>query len=210
MRSGPAGIHANDCLKVACGQLLSAIASNLPAARGVVFGRRWPVDRFEGFGEFVAARGAALSRTAYLLTGDHHAAADLLQAALVATAVHWRRVVQGGNPEAYVRRAMVNQRTSWWRRNRRVVGADRLPEPVTGDESEQTAQRISLARVMATLPARQRAVIVLRFYEDYSVEQTARAMGCSAGTVKSQTHLALARLRALIGDLAVDRTGVPQ
>lgn len=75
------------------------------------------------------------------------------------------------------------------------------------DESDRTAQRVSLARALASLPRRQRAVVVLRFYEDYSVEQTAEAMGCSAGTVKSQSHLALARLRALVADLRFDRTG---
>lgn len=86
------------------------------------------MDRFEGFSEFVAARGPALSRTAYLLTGDHETAAELLQAALVATAMHWRRVARGGNPEAYLRKAMVNQRTSWWRRNRMVGSARRRSE----------------------------------------------------------------------------------
>src|SRR5690242_20776697 len=80
--------------------------------------RRCHVDRFEGFAEFVLARGHALSRMAYLLTGDHQLAEDLLQQALTRTAAHWRRVIAGGNPEGYVRRVMLNERTSWWRRRR--------------------------------------------------------------------------------------------
>ncbi|MFC0527439.1 sigma factor [Phytohabitans kaempferiae] len=104
------------------------------------------MDRYEGLREFVVARGAALSRTAYLLTGDHQLAEDLLQHALVKTAVHWRRVVAGGNPEGYVRRVMVNERTSRWRRGRHVdvrglAAGDELggAAPVPGDEAEAAA-----------------------------------------------------------------------
>ncbi|MGN9911211.1 SigE family RNA polymerase sigma factor [Phytohabitans sp. LJ34] len=164
------------------------------------------MDRYEGLREFVVARGPALSRTAYLLTGDHTLAEDLLQHALAKTAAHWRRVVEGGNPEGYVRRVMVNERTSRWRRRRYVEVSDAaagdLPGPA--DEAEAAVRRISLRRALAALPPRQRAVVVLRFFEDLSEAQTAEAMGCSVGTVKSQTHDALARLRALAPDLLAD------
>jgi len=163
------------------------------------------VDRYEGFREFVLARGPALSRTAYLLTGDHQLAEDLLQQALTRTAVHWPRVFAGGNPEGYVRRAMVNERTSWWRRRRYTeVGAGALAAPgaaAVADAADSVVRRIALARALAQLPVRQRAVLVLRFFEDLTEAQTAEVLGCSVGTVKSQAHDALARLRALAPDM---------
>jgi RNA polymerase sigma-70 factor (sigma-E family) len=170
------------------------------------------MERYEGLSEFVLTRGPALSRTAYLLTGDHQLAEDLLQQALAKTAAHWRRVQAGGNPEGYVRRVMVNERTSWWRRRRYVEvagpAADEVlaagPAPGTSDEAEAAVRRISLRRALAALPARQRAVIVLRFFEDLTEAQTADVMGSSVGTVKSQTHAALQRLRALAPDLLAD------
>ena len=164
------------------------------------------MDRYEGFGEFVAARGAALSRTAYLLMGDHHAAADLLQAALEHTALHWRRVAAGGDPEAYVRRAMVNQRTSWWRRDRRVVAHGDVPERSVEDEFGRSDDRISFAAALRALAPRQRIVVVLRFYEDLTIAETAAVLGCSEGTVKSTTYDALARLRRVLPAL-VDQNG---
>ena len=169
------------------------------------------MDRYEGLREFVVARGAALSRTAYLLTGNHQVAEDLLQHALVKTATHWRRVVAGGNPEGYVRRVMVNERTSRWRRGRHVevrgpADGDELDGAATvpGDEAEAAVRRIGLRRALAELPQRQRAVIVLRFFEDLTEAQTAELMGVSVGTVKSQTHDALKRLRSLAPSLLVD------
>ncbi|HEX6870140.1 MAG TPA: SigE family RNA polymerase sigma factor [Micromonosporaceae bacterium] len=178
------------------------------------------MDRFDGFDEFVLTRGPALARTAYLLTGDRHLAEELLQTALTRTAERWRQVAAGGQAEAYVRRAMVNQRTSWWRR-RRTAQAYQPPDPgrsggsgglvvygerlgPVADHAQRSADRITLAQALATLAPRQRAIIVLRFYEDYSVAETAEALGCTNGTVKSQTHDALRRLRALLPDLAVD------
>ena len=163
------------------------------------------MDRYEGFREFVQSRGSALSRTAYLLTGDHQLAEDLVQQALAKTAAHWRRVVAGGNPEGYVRRAMVNERTSRWRRRRYTeVSADAATAKgaaAVADDSETVVRRIALARALATLPARQRAVVVLRYFEDLTEAQTAETLGCSVGTVKSQAHDALARLRALAPEL---------
>jgi RNA polymerase sigma-70 factor (sigma-E family) len=159
------------------------------------------MDGFIGFREFVRARGPALSRTAFLLTGDHQLAEDLVQTALTRTVPHWRRVVAGGDPEAYVRQVMVNERTAWWRRRRydTVAAVRELPSPV--DEADRTTERVALLAALARLSPRQRAVIVLRFYEDLSVEQTAQALGCSPGTVKSTTSDALARLRTLTVDV---------
>jgi RNA polymerase sigma-70 factor (sigma-E family) len=166
------------------------------------------MERSEEFREFVVAHGARLSRTAYLLTaGDHFAAEDLLQAALAKTAVHWRRVVEGGKPGAYVRRVMVNERISWARR-RRFYPVAVVPDQRMADPADRTADRLTLATALAALTLRQRAVVVLRFYEDQSEADTAEIMGCSVGTVKSQTHDALRRLRALLPDLAKDSSEV--
>jgi len=155
-------------------------------------------DRFEGFREFVLARRPALSRTALLLTGSHHAAEELVQEALVKAAARWRRLTAEGDPEAYLRRIMVNDRISWWRRRRRESAVPAVPERASVDGSDTVNGRLDLAAALATLPARQRAVIVLRFYEDLSVEETAALLRCAPGTVKSQTSDALARLRRLV------------
>jgi RNA polymerase sigma-70 factor (sigma-E family) len=166
------------------------------------------MERSEEFGEFVVAYGAKLSRTAYLLTaGDHFAAEELLQSALAKTAVHWRRVAEGGSPAAYVRRAMVNERISWARR-RRAYSVAAVPEQRVADPADRTADRLTLAAALAALPPRQRAAVVLRFYEDMSEADTAEAMGCSVGTVKSQTHDALRRLRALLPEIVKNPTEV--
>jgi RNA polymerase sigma-70 factor (sigma-E family) len=155
------------------------------------------VDRYFGFAEFVAARQMALSRTAYLLTGDHHAAQDLVQAALVKTAAHWPRVLAAGDPEAYVRRVMVNENISGWRR-RVPRPVETVPDRPVADESGRTDSRLAVAAALRQLPPRQRAVVVLRFFEDLSEAETASLLGCSVGTVKSQTHDAIARLRQLL------------
>ncbi len=161
------------------------------------------MELVEGFSEFVVARGAALSRSAYLLTGDHQLAEDLVQAALARAAPHWHRIATG-NPEAYVRRVMLNERTSWWRRRRYAVEVPISAEVLAvvdaahaEDHTDLLVRRAALISALAQLPARQRAVIVLRFYEDLTEAQAAEAMGCSIGTVKSQTNAALAKLRAL-------------
>jgi RNA polymerase sigma-70 factor (sigma-E family) len=169
-------------------------------------------NRYEGFREFVLARSAALTRTAYLLAGDHGLAEDLLQAALAKTAMRWPAVARGGDPEAYIRRVLYHEFVSGWRRRKRrpaelLTGA--LPErPHGGDESDHTLARLALGAALARLTNAQRAVLVLRFYEDRSEAETAELLGVSAGTVKSQTHRALARLRQLapeLGELAVGR-----
>ncbi|MEV0632310.1 SigE family RNA polymerase sigma factor [Nonomuraea wenchangensis] len=161
------------------------------------------MDRHEGFREFVLARQQALMRTAYLLVGDRHLAEDLLQSTLTNVARHWHKLAAGGSPEAYTRRALVNQYISWRRRPRFEVPSAEPPEQgVSYDEA--TLDRVVLRRALAKLTRKQRAVIVLRFWEDLTEAQTAEALGCSLGNVKSQTHHALARLRALAPELSED------
>jgi RNA polymerase sigma-70 factor (sigma-E family) len=168
------------------------------------------MDRYRGFREFVLARRSSLSRTAYLLTGDHGVAEDLLQASLARTAEHWHRIADG-DPEAYLRRVMVNERTSRWRRRRYVVEVPTSTESLTAlatpgsDSADAVVRRATLAAALAQLPPRQRAVIVLRYFDDLTEAQTADVLGCAIGTVKSQTHLALARLRALAPTLLSDQ-----
>jgi len=151
-----------------------------------------------GFDEFVAARSSALLRTAYLLTRDHALAEDLLQTALTKAWFAWGRV--SGHPEPYVRKILVNTYASWWRRRwNGEVATGELPEPVAGHRADDTTAAADtghdLWTAMGRLPRRQRAVVVLRYFEDLTEAETARLLGCSIGTVKSQASKALARLR---------------
>lgn len=148
------------------------------------------------FGEFVAGRTHALFRTAYALTGNQHAAEDLLQNALAKAALHWRRI--RSNEEAYVRRIMYRDFISAWRwRTRRPerVEAEVPDAGQPGDHASQTVQRLTLYAAIRRLPPRQRAVLVLRYLEDLSEQQVAEALGCSVGTVGSQLSRALSSLR---------------
>jgi RNA polymerase sigma-70 factor (sigma-E family) len=143
------------------------------------------------FDAFVAATSPRLVRTAYLLVHDRQLAEDLLQTALTKAWFAWRRIE--GNPEPYVRRVMVTTAVSWWRRRwTREMPSDRLPERA-GPGSEAPDQ--DMWQALGRLPARQRAVVVLRFYEDLTEADTAELLGCSVGTVKSQCSKALAKLR---------------
>jgi RNA polymerase sigma-70 factor (sigma-E family) len=151
----------------------------------------------EGFAAFVAARSPALVSTAWLLTGDHGRAEDLVQEALARTWQSWSRIRDDGWPEAYVRRTMVNLNISWWRRRWRGERPTAvLPQQALADIGDQADLRDVVRRALASLPPRQRAVVVLRYFEDWSEVQTAQALGCSVGTVKSQAARAVARLRA--------------
>jgi RNA polymerase sigma-70 factor (sigma-E family) len=153
-------------------------------------------DEFEAF---VGARYAALLRTAYLLTGDHHDAEDLLQQSLVKAVGAWKRIE--GDPEPYVRTILVRQNISRWRGRRwRELTTDRPPETAVLESG--TEDRIALHRALGSLAPRQRAVIVLRYYEDLTEVQTAEALGISVGTVKSQSRDALRRLREVMPGLA--------
>jgi len=153
------------------------------------------------FSAYVAGRQSALLRVGWLLTGDVHSAEDLVQAALVKVWPHWHRVAGVSDPDAYVRRTMLTTYLTWRRRHwHRERPLGQLPDrPTPGDPYASVDLRDSLARLLPRLPARQRAVLVLRFYEDLSEAQTADAMGCTVGTVKSQTFKALTTLRAAIG-----------
>ena len=152
------------------------------------------------FEEFVAMRSRRLLRTCFLLTRDHAAAEDLLQSALAKAWLAWRRLE--GDPEAYVRRIIVNEFTSAWRRKwRGEVPTETLPEDIddvrTGgrDATGQVDDRDQVWTALGRLPRRQRAVVVLRFYEDLTEEQTAAVLGIAVGTVKSQTSKALRTMR---------------
>ncbi|MGN9841061.1 SigE family RNA polymerase sigma factor [Nonomuraea sp. H19] len=157
-------------------------------------------DQQRDFTEFVATRSDSLIRLAYVLTNDQHAAEDLLQTALAKTAGHWRRIRD--NPEAYVRRVMYHEQVGRWRSPRwdreRVVQTP--PDRAADDRTREVDTRITLAQALRVLPARKRAVLVLRYYEDLSESEVAKIMGCSVGTVRSQTHQAVARLRELVGE----------
>jgi RNA polymerase sigma-70 factor (sigma-E family) len=153
----------------------------------------------DDFEAFVAARYAALLRTAYLLTGNHHDAEDLLQQSLVRAIGAWKRIE--GDPEPYVRTILVRQNLSRWRRRRwRELNTDALPETSVSDEGAD--DRMALQRALGVLAPRQRAVIVLRYYEDLTEVQTAAALGIAVGTVKSQSRDALRRLRQVLPELA--------
>jgi len=169
-------------------------ASSLSA--GPLTGGR-AVDR-GSFDDFVATRSTRLLRTAYLLTHDRALAEDLVQTSLAKAWFAWARIE--GQPDAYVRRVMVNTYSSWWQRRwngeqatadlpERAAAAGHRPEDVRVDD------RTDLWRALARLPRRQRAVVVLRFYEDLSEIETAEILQCSVGTVKSQASRALAKLR---------------
>ncbi|GGK79129.1 hypothetical protein Sme01_22180 [Sphaerisporangium melleum] len=163
------------------------------------------MDYYEGFREFVNARQQVLMRTAYLLTGDAHLAEDLLQTVLAKVARHWAKLAKDGNPEAYTRRCLINEFVSWRRQRRWYVESPDAhpPDAQRSDHGESdTLHRIALREALAKLAPRQRAVVVLRFYEDRTVQETAEMLGCSPGTVKSQTSHALDRLRALAPELA--------
>jgi RNA polymerase sigma-70 factor (sigma-E family) len=145
------------------------------------------------FDEFVAARSSRLLRTAYLLTHDHALAEDLLQTALTRAWSSWSRI--NGDPEPYVRKILVNTFSSWWRRRWNGEEAHAAPPEPEPAGPEGTDQRHDLWEAMGRLPRRQRAVIVLRYVEDLTEVETARVLGISTGTVKSQTSKALAKLR---------------
>ena len=164
-----------------------------------------------GFRAFVDARSSALLRTAWMLTGDGQLAEDLLQAALARTWPHWRRV-RDGQPEAYVRRVMVNLQAAWWRRRwRGEQPSDDVPDGlVGGDPFAAVDERLLLTAALRALPLRQRQVVVLRYYEDLSEHEVAAVMGCSAGTVKSQAAKGLAKLRVALAPTDARPVATPE
>ncbi|WP_255949634.1 SigE family RNA polymerase sigma factor [Streptomyces odontomachi] len=154
---------------------------------------------YPSFTSYVRARGPVLLRTARSLTSNLSDAEDLLQTALTKTYVAWDRIQDHRALDGYVRRALLNTRTSQWRK-RKVdeYACDELPEPETvptNDEAEVQALRDAMWRAIVKLPTRQRAMVVLRYYEDLSEAQTAEVLGVSVGTVKSAVSRALSKLR---------------
>jgi RNA polymerase sigma-70 factor (sigma-E family) len=165
------------------------------------------MDREVELREFVSARGAALSRAAYLLTGDHQAAEDLVQETYVVLVRRWQK--SGAvDPEAYVRRILYTRFVDGWRRHRlSELPWSSPPEAPGGDEAGTTTERLALRDALTRLAPRQRAVLVLRFYEDLTEVQAAAALGISPNTVKSHTRAALQRLRELVPDAAASFEG---
>jgi RNA polymerase sigma-70 factor (sigma-E family) len=157
----------------------------------------------------VRARGQALTRTAFLLTGDAGRAEDLVQSSLLAL---WLRHGRVARPawENYVRRSVVNTSVSWWRRRSSSERpTDSPPETGMADPAGTVDERRRLIAALRLLPPRQRAAVVLRFYEDFSEAETARMLGCTIGNVKSLTSRGLDRLRLVLGavDTPSGRTG---
>lgn len=149
-----------------------------------------------GFADYVGARGQALQRTAFLLTGDWALAEDLLQTALARIYPRWDRILRD-DPDAYVRKVLVNTWSSWWRRKWRAeVPTESLVETAELDPYADADRRRAVAAALAVLPPKQRATVVLRFHEDMTEAQVAAVLGVSVGTVKSQTAKALAKLRS--------------
>jgi RNA polymerase sigma-70 factor (sigma-E family) len=155
--------------------------------------------RDEEFREFARSRASPLHQTAYLLCGDWHLAHDLVQDTLVKAYQHWPRVRRADSPDAYVRGILLNEVRGRWRRRDRTVPVARFSdEPVVADATDEVARRAGLFEALLALPLRQRATIVLRYLEDLSELDTAAALGCSQGTVKSQSARALATLRTFL------------
>jgi RNA polymerase sigma-70 factor (sigma-E family) len=159
------------------------------------------VSDADDFEQFVVARSGALLRTAYLLTGSHQDAEDLVQAVLIKAVPRWGRIHEH---EPYLRRMLVHESVSRWRRRRwRETSTESIPEPAAA--TDDLDRRLVLQQALRRLAPRQRAVVVLRYFDDLTEAQTADALGISVGTVKSQCRDALARLRTLVPDLDVDR-----
>ena len=155
------------------------------------------------FVSYVRSRQHVLLRSAYLVCGDRALAEDLLQEAFIKLALRWDRVRED-NPDGYVRTILYRDAVSAWRKRRREVVLDMVPEraeTVAGLTVERLPERLALDEALAALTPRQRAIVVLRFYEDRSVMETADILGISDGTVKSQTHVALGHLRHSLPDL---------
>lgn len=148
------------------------------------------------FRDYVTARGRALLRTAYLLTGNLADAEDLVQAALAKTYLAWDRIEDRGALDGYVRRAMVNTHISWWRRRRvQEFPTDELPDQAVADHAGDSDLQETLRRAIDRLPHRMRAAVVLRYYEDMTEAEVAERLGVSLGTVKSTVSRAVAKLR---------------
>ncbi len=157
-------------------------------------------DRSE-FADFVAARSPALHRAAYLMVGDAGLTQDLVQEALTKTYVAWPRLRNKGAAESYARKAITTTAISWYRRKgwRGERSTELVPERLLPGHADDVTRSTWVWECLLALPVRQRAAVVLRYYEDLTEAQTAEAMGCAVGTVKSQVSAALTKLRASLG-----------
>lgn len=160
------------------------------------------------FTEFVQASWPGLYRTAFMLLGDRGLAEDLAQTALTKTYAAWTRIEDRSAARAYAHRTLVNTAASWFRRKgwRKEYPTAELPDSSGPSGARDVGARSEMMDALSRLPPRQRAVVVLRFYEDLSVAETADALGCSVGTVKSQTFEAFSKLRTLLGDATLFET----
>jgi RNA polymerase sigma-70 factor (sigma-E family) len=154
----------------------------------------------QDFREFARSRAAPLRRSSYLLCGDWHLADDLVQETLVKVYRHWDRVRHADDPDAYVRRILVNEVTRHWRRHRHAaLPVEPYAEQSTSvDEAGEVTDRLTLLAALQELGPRQRATVVLRYFEGLSERETAQALGCSQGTVKSQTSRAISILSTIL------------
>jgi len=161
------------------------------------------------FEEFVAVRGRALLSFALMLCGDRHRAEDLVQSVLVKAYPRWSRIVRMERPEAYLKTVLVNEHLRWWRRrSSREVPVPQHPGTLPGeDPAGAHASRDAAWRLLGALPPKQRAVLVLRYYEDLSDAQIGAVLGCGESTVRSQATRALATLRAALP--AMDKEARP-
>lgn len=150
----------------------------------------------QDFESYVLARQRSLLRSAYLLTGDVHGAEDLVQAALLKAWSRWSRVADMDDPDAYVRKVLVNTFFTWRRRRwHQEMPTAQVPQTVVDDPTEPVAEELWVWSRLQVLTPRQRAVVVLRFYEDLSQEQVAGLLGCGVGAVKTHCSRALEKLR---------------
>ena len=163
-------------------------------------------DDERDFADYVRGRGPSLQRLAYGLVGDWQRADDILQTAFVRLYRAWPRVSRYEALDAYTRRIVTNEAHRWWRRPaRREVPSAEVTAIHTPDALGEVDARDELWRLLMTLPKRQRAVVVLRYVEDLSEQETARILGCTVGTVKSTASKAMAHLR-VTAELTGDRT----
>ncbi|MFT4082670.1 MAG: SigE family RNA polymerase sigma factor [Nocardioides sp.] len=158
-------------------------------------------DEPRDFGSWVAARGAALQRFAYLVTGNSADAPDLVQDALANALPRWEQLAEAGTAEAYIRRSIVNGSVSRWRKHRRLVVVEDVEPAIdhhteAGDEMARLDDADEAWELVSSLPKKQRAAVVLRFYEDLSFAQIGLILDCPEATARSHVHRALARLRA--------------
>ena len=177
------------------GGSISPSERHIPASRAVA-----PGDQDEEFSQYVAGRAHTFRATAYLLCGDWHQAEDLTQSALLKLYLNWKRLVHHDGLDAYTRRILIRtflaeRRLLWRRREQATSDPLEVAAPLAGDVED----RLLIRKALAAVPPRQRAVLVLRFWNDLSVEETAAVLGCSTGTVKSQTNRGLATLRQRLG-----------